>query len=121
MRKSQQVVRFNQFGTGWDIGASSDENSSPPHVVARAHRPAPLVIEHDGTVQPVPSVSPKISTSKSTRRPVPLQTVDTNCDVRVLCKEIRFLEEQLAAERRARIAANKLVGGFCDYYKNSSR
>jgi hypothetical protein len=50
-----------------------------------------------------------------------LQRVDANCDARVLCAEIRMLEQQLAAERRARIAANKLVGGFCDYYKERRR
>lgn len=119
-RKSQQIVRFDRLGAGWDIRASSDENSSPPHALVR--RPPPLCVEPlGGALRPIPSVSPDMSRSKSTRKPTPLQRVDANCDARVLCAEIRMLEQQLAAERRARIAANKLVGGFCDYYKERRR
>jgi hypothetical protein len=120
VRKSQQVVKFNRLGTGWDIHASSDENSSPPHALAIPRRPTPLTVEPDEIIQPTPSVfSPKISTSKNIPRRVPFRTVDANCNVCVLCQEIKRLEEQLAAERRARVAANKLLSGFCDYYKNN--
>jgi len=123
VRRSSQVVRYDARGRGWDVRASADENSPPPHVIG-ARRPFPVWTEADESeVVPEPqrSVSPSLpslphssssSSSRLSRASSAMRPV-RNANELALRKEISDLEIRLDNVQRAFHVQNKLIDGFC--------
>lgn len=126
VRRSSQVVQYDARGRGWDVRASADENSPPPHVIG-ARRPFPVwtaADESEVVPEPQRSVSPslpslpslphsssssssRLSRASSATRPV------RDANELALRKEISDLEIRLDNVQRAFHVQNKLIDGFC--------
>ena len=120
VRRSSQAVRYDARGRGWDVRASADENSPPPHVMG-ARRPFPVwtaADESEVVPEPQRSVSPSLphssssSSSRLSRASSAMRPV-RDANELALRKEISDLEIRLDNVQRAFHVQNKLIDGFC--------
>ena len=110
VRRSQQIVKFDPCGLGWNVRDSVDENSSPAHT-PKSFR----TILISQAPEPTRSVSPTLPPRRSSRV---LQPV-SNVNELVLCKEIGKLETEIEALRKHAKAQDRLISGFCSLHVKS--
>ena len=118
VRHSRQIVAFDAGGRGWDVRASVDENSPPPHVSPTAWFTEGVTAPRPRRVwaaapppEPVRSVSPPIPARDQMKRTVLVPI--SNVNELILKKEIGALESELARAKRAFLIQEKVVDGFC--------
>jgi hypothetical protein len=97
MRKSQEPVRFDRFGGGWDVRESADENSPPPHVARRWLAPPPPLLRWVSPPRPraPAAASPPPPPPPPPPRPRPPLGGVHDVNERALQREIAQLEKQV--------------------------
>jgi hypothetical protein len=111
VRKSRQIVPFDENGEGWKIKDSVDASSPPPHILKK-HDPNSFLPPLKRSKSPIlvdaaPPQPPNQPHSRPFTAPNPTQT-----DVDELRREIKSLQVKLLSAEKMVTLQRRLIDGF---------